>query len=77
MQEYDQGTCRLEDAERQAMVEKLKLKWADTNAKYQALPFVLDTGSSVKRKEMYATLPSPYTICQRIDFTCVYMIFTW
>lgn len=54
------------------MVEKLKLKWADTNAKYQALPFVLDTGSSVKRKEMYATLPSPYPFCQTQD-RCVYM----
>lgn len=43
--------CRLGEEERWEMVNNLKLKWAATNAQYQALSFVLDTESKKKRKE--------------------------
>ncbi|CAK9224712.1 unnamed protein product [Sphagnum jensenii] len=62
-------THRLEESERIEMMNNLKLKWAATNAQYQALSFCLDTISKIKRKERYernlANLEKDVTLLSR------------
>jgi hypothetical protein len=48
--------CRLGEEERITMMNNLKMKWADTNAKYQRLSVALDLDSQKRNKEMYTTL---------------------
>jgi hypothetical protein len=48
--------CRLDEKERITMMNNLKMKWADTNARYQRLSVALDLDSQKRRKERYSTL---------------------
>lgn len=45
--------CRLDDKETITMMNNLKMKWADTNARYQRLSVALDLDSQKRQKERY------------------------
>jgi hypothetical protein len=59
-------SCRLEESERIEMMNNLKLKWAATNAQYQALSFCLDTISKIKKKERFLTYHLLSLLCDQI-----------
>ena len=46
----------MDEKERITMMNNLKLKWADTNARYQRLSVALDLESQKRMKEMYSTI---------------------
>ncbi|KAG0617776.1 hypothetical protein M758_4G014200 [Ceratodon purpureus] len=48
-----EGTRKLDEKERITMMNNLKLKWADTNARYQRLSVALDLESQKRMKEIY------------------------
>uniref|UniRef100_A0A7I4DUI1 Enkurin domain-containing protein n=1 Tax=Physcomitrium patens TaxID=3218 RepID=A0A7I4DUI1_PHYPA len=47
------GTRKLDEKERITLMNNLKLKWADMNARYQRMSVVLDIESKKRRKERY------------------------